>query len=51
VESEKTQRDADEYVLQSLSLLQVETEKILAQVKNGMQALQNEQANRNTPPS
>ena len=51
LESEKTKREADEYVLQSLSLLQVETEKILAQVKNGMQALQNEQANRNTPPS
>lgn len=50
LESEKTKREADEYVLQSLSLLQVETEKILAQVKNGMLALQNE-ANRNTPTS
>ncbi|MEN6570444.1 MAG: hypothetical protein ABFD24_01240 [Anaerolineaceae bacterium] len=49
LESEQTKRDADEYVLQSLTALQNETEKVLAQVKNGVIAIQSEQANKNTP--
>lgn len=49
LESEQTKRDADEYVLQSLTALQSETEKVLAQVKNGVIAIQSEQASKNAP--
>jgi len=40
LECEQTKRDADAYVLQTLTSLQGETEKILSQVKNGVLALQ-----------
>lgn len=42
LESDQTRRDADEYVVQTLAALQVELEKSLNQVKNGIIALQNE---------
>ncbi len=41
-ESEQTKQEADEYVLQTLTLLQAELEKTLSQVKNGIMALQAE---------
>ena len=50
LESEQTRRDADEYVLQTLTALQNETEKILSQVKNGVTAVQSEQGPKNPPP-
>lgn len=49
LEAEQTKRDADDYVLQSLTVLQSETEKILAQVKNGVTALQSEQTSKVAP--
>ncbi|HAD05738.1 MAG TPA: hypothetical protein DCE76_01105 [Anaerolineaceae bacterium] len=42
LETESTKRDADEYVLESLSRLEVELEKMLNQVRNGVRALQSE---------
>lgn len=51
LEGEQTKRDADEYVLQTLTTLQTETEKILAQVKNGVIAIQSESANKTPPKS
>ncbi|GIV66582.1 MAG: ATP synthase F0 subunit B [Chloroflexota bacterium] len=42
LETEATKRDADEYVLESLSRLEVELEKMLNQVRNGVRALQSE---------
>lgn len=42
LECEKTKRDADEYVLQTLVSLQSELEKSLNQVRNGVIALQAE---------
>lgn len=41
-ESEQTRRDTDEYVIQTLAALQIELEKSLNQVKNGIIALQTE---------
>lgn len=41
-ENEKTKREADEYVLQTLAGLEAEMERILTQVRNGIRALQNE---------
>lgn len=41
-ESEQTKQEADEYVLQTLTMLQDELEKTLSQVKNGIMALQAE---------
>lgn len=41
-ENEKTKRDADEYVLQSLTELEAEMDRILAQVRNGIRTLQSE---------
>lgn len=41
-ESEQTRRDTDEYVVQTLAALQIELEKSLNQVKNGIIALQTE---------
>lgn len=46
-ESEQTRRDTDEYVVQTLAALQIELEKSLNQVKNGIIALQTEK--RRTP--
>ncbi|MBA4384288.1 MAG: hypothetical protein C0410_06100, partial [Anaerolinea sp.] len=42
LESEQTRRDTDEYVVQTLAALQIELEKSLNQVKNGILALQTE---------
>ena len=42
VENEKTKREADEYVLQSLTSLEAELDRILAQVRNGIRTLQSE---------
>lgn len=42
LETETTKHDADEYVLESLSRLEVELEKMLNQVRNGVRALQSE---------
>jgi len=42
LECEQTKREADEYVLQTLTSLQTEAEKILGQVKNGVLAIQAE---------
>lgn len=42
VETEVTKRDADEYVLDSLSQLELELEKMLTQVRNGVRTLQSE---------
>jgi F0F1-type ATP synthase membrane subunit b/b' len=44
LESDQTRRDADEYVVQTLTALQVEMEKSLNQVKNGIIALQAEKS-------
>jgi len=41
-ECAQTKKEADEYVLQTLSNLQIELEKSLSQVKNGILALQAE---------
>ncbi len=40
VEAEKTRREADEYVLESLTSMEMEMERILNQVRNGIRALQ-----------
>ncbi|MEN4012796.1 MAG: hypothetical protein ROW48_12220 [Bellilinea sp.] len=42
LETESTKRDADEYVLDALSKLEIELEKMLSQVKNGVRTLQSE---------
>lgn len=49
LETESTKRDADEYVLESLSRLEVELEKMLNQVRNGVRALQSERQQAMTP--
>jgi F0F1-type ATP synthase membrane subunit b/b' len=41
-ENERTKREADDYVLQSLSSLEGELERILTQVRNGIRTLQSE---------
>ena len=48
-ESEQTRRDTDEYVVQTLAALQIELEKSLNQVKNGILALQTEKRKPLTP--
>jgi cell division septum initiation protein DivIVA len=42
LENEKTKRDSDEYVLQTLTGLETEMDRILVQVRNGIRALQSE---------
>lgn len=42
LETETTKRDADGYVLETLSKLEVELERMLSQVKNGVRTLQSE---------
>lgn len=42
---EKTKREADEYVLHSLSSLETELDRILTQVRNGVRTLQSEKTN------
>ena len=41
-EGERIRQEADEYVLDTLRRLEVELERSLGQVRNGIQALQNE---------
>lgn len=45
VENERTKREADDYVLQSLNSLEIELDRILAQVRNGIRTLQSEKQN------
>jgi F0F1-type ATP synthase membrane subunit b/b' len=42
MENEKTKRDADEYVLQTLTGLEAELDRVLSQVRNGVRTLQSE---------
>ena len=42
VEGESTRRDADQYVLDTLTNMEMEMERYLTQVRNGIRALQNE---------
>jgi cell division septum initiation protein DivIVA len=48
LESESTKQDADDYVLESLSKLEMEMERILTQVRNGIRTLQSEKTNKTT---
>lgn len=41
-ESEATKREADEYVLETLSRLELELDRFLSQVRNGIRTLQGE---------
>lgn len=41
-ETEATKREADEYVLETLTKLEMELDRILGQVRNGIRALQSE---------
>ena len=45
VEAEATKRDADEYVMESLTRLEVEMDRLLSQVRNGIRTLQSEKKN------
>lgn len=45
LEGEKTKREADEYVLQTLTKLEAEMERTLTQVRNGIRTLQSEKQN------
>jgi len=47
VEADATRRDADSYVLDSLTKLEVELDRILTQVRNGIRTVQSD---RNKPP-
>ena len=40
LDAEATRREADEYVLETLTNLEIEMERVIAQVRNGIQALQ-----------
>jgi cell division septum initiation protein DivIVA len=42
LEAEQTRRDADEYVIETLTRMEVELDRSLAQVRNGIRALKNE---------
>ena len=46
LEIEKTKREADEYVLQTLTSLEGELDRILTQVRNGIRTLQSEKQTR-----
>lgn len=46
VEAESTRREADEYVMQTLTQLEMELDRILTQVRNGIRALQTEKPRR-----
>jgi cell division septum initiation protein DivIVA len=48
VEADATRRDADSYVLDSLTKLEVELDRILTQVRNGIRTVQSD---RNKPPA
>ena len=42
VDGEKVRREADEYVLETLTRLEMEMERTLTQVRNGIRAVQSE---------
>jgi hypothetical protein len=42
LDTEKTKREADEYVLQTLTNLESEMDRILTQVRNGIRTIQSE---------
>jgi cell division septum initiation protein DivIVA len=42
IEADKVRRDADEYVLETLTRLEMEMERTLTQVRNGIRAVQSE---------
>lgn len=42
IEAEATRREADEYVLDTLTRLEMELERVLNQVRNGIQAIRGE---------
>ncbi|MDZ4159519.1 MAG: hypothetical protein U1B80_06995, partial [Anaerolineaceae bacterium] len=42
LEGEATKREADEYVLQTLTKLEIELDRSMTQVRNGIRALQRE---------
>ncbi len=42
IDNEKTRREADEYVMQSLSNLEAELDRILTQVRNGIRTVQSD---------
>jgi len=44
VEAEKTRQDADNYVVETLTRLEVEMDQLLNQVRNGIRSLQHEKA-------
>ena len=44
VEAEKTRQDADNYVVETLTRLEVEMDRLLNQVRNGIRSLQHEKA-------
>jgi F0F1-type ATP synthase membrane subunit b/b' len=45
LDGDKTRQEADQYVVESLTKLEVELDRILNQVRNGIRALQHEKAN------
>ncbi len=49
VEVEATKRDADGYVMETLTSLEMEMERILGQVRNGIRSLQTEKAQEKPP--
>jgi len=49
LDGEKTKREADEYVLQTLTRLEAEMERTLTQVRNGIRTLQSEKQNAASP--
>jgi len=49
VECEATKREADEYVLETLTRLEMEMDRSLTQVRNGIRALQTEKPQTPTP--
>jgi cell division septum initiation protein DivIVA len=42
LESEQTRRDADEYVIETLTRMEIELDRALTQVRNGIRALKHE---------
>ncbi len=49
VEVEVTKRDGDQYVMETLTNLEMEMERILGQVRNGIRSLQTEKTPENPP--
>lgn len=49
IEAENTRHEADEYVLDTLTNLEMEMERILTQVRNGIRSLQNDKQQTDQP--